>query len=264
VGSLDAVGRSAVACLAAWGLLTVWALILPPFQVLDEVQHAMRATSVLADPWVTAGDSFVVDQHFTNPMSRAPGQALGKLFFKNYNSLQMSDVPAMKARRWGEDPVVDEVREKWPAASYPPLYHWAVFGIAQPATSLLYLTSYQSTYAYRLASIFWAGVSWSVVYGLLERRLGIAAAVRALGMLLGIPMLAYASSGVNPDALAIPLSAGGHPGRLEPRRDRTRRPARGGSSIGRRPGQALRMLWQTFLRYYAGDAGVLWATLPFN
>jgi hypothetical protein len=199
--------RSFLATAAAWLLLSAWALVVPPFQVPDEVQHAMRATSVLSDPWITAGDSFIVDQRHTNPMSRSPGPELGNLFFKSFNSLGAADVARMKRRRWDEYPPMPELRERWPGASYPPVYHWAVFAIAQPATDLLGLTPYQSLAAYRLSSVLLAGLLWGLVYGLLEAAVGWAAAVRGVGLLLGIPMLTFASVGINPDAAALPLSA---------------------------------------------------------
>lgn len=194
-------------CLTAWALLGCWALLVPPFQVADEIQHAMRVTSVLAQPWVADGDSFIVDQRYTNPMTRGAGPQLGKLFFNSFNALTGPDVVALKARHWHELAIGPEVRQHWVGASYPPLYHWAVFALAQPATSLLGLTPYQSTYAYRLASVLLAGALWGLVYLLLDRQVGAPAAAEVLGFLAAIPMLAFASSGVNPDAVALPLSA---------------------------------------------------------
>ncbi|MEO5820960.1 MAG: DUF2142 domain-containing protein, partial [Vicinamibacteraceae bacterium] len=188
-------------------MLAAWALLIPPYQIPDEVQHAMRASSVLADPWVTAGDSFRIDQQRTNPVARNPGPELANLFFTNFNSLSVADVRRMKSRRWDEIPPGPEVRERWPAASYPPVYHWAVFAVAEPVTALLRLTPYQSTYAFRLASVTLAALCWGLVYLLLDQQLGAAAAARAVAMLVGIPMVSFASAGVNPDAVALPLSA---------------------------------------------------------
>jgi hypothetical protein len=53
-------------------LLTLWALITPVYQAPDEVQHAMRATSVRLQPWIAGGDHFIVDQELTHPIAREP------------------------------------------------------------------------------------------------------------------------------------------------------------------------------------------------
>jgi hypothetical protein len=201
------VRQTLLVCLSAWLLLGLWALLVPPYQVPDEVQHAMRTTSVLQQPWGTADDSFIVDQRFTNPMTRNAGPQLGKLFFNGVNCLLAPDIDAMKARRWDEFPIGPEVRQQWAAASYPTLYHLAVFAIAQPVTSLFGLTPYQSTYVFRLASVLIAGALWGLVYLVLERQVGARAAASVLAFVAGIPMLVFASAGVNPDAAALPLSA---------------------------------------------------------
>lgn len=192
---------------SVWTLLSVWALIIPPYQVGDEVQHAMRATSVTLHPWVAGGDHFLVDQHYTNPIARNPGPELGRLFFRGDRYLSITDVVTLKRRAWGELPIVGgAVREYWAGASYPTLYHLSVFALAQPVTAALHLTPYQSTYIYRFASVCLASLLWGLAFRAMRRELGHAAAVRLLVLLLSIPTLVFTSAGVNPDAVVFPLA----------------------------------------------------------
>jgi hypothetical protein len=192
---------------SVWILLSVWALIIPPYQVGDEVQHAMRTTSVPVQPWVAGGDHFVVDQHYTNPIARNPGPELGRLFFRGDRYLSAADIATLRRRAWGEQPLVSgAVRERWAGASYPTLYHLAVFALAQPLTAALHVTPYQSTYVYRLASVFLTGLLWGLAFRAMSGEMGPDAAVRVLVLLLAIPMLAFASAGVNPDAVVFPLA----------------------------------------------------------
>jgi hypothetical protein len=190
-----------------WMLLSVWALIVPPYQVADELQHAIRTTSVTLQPWVAGGDHFLVDQRYSNPIARSPGGELGRLFFRGDRHLTAADVATLKGRAWGELPIVSgAVREQWAGASYPTLYHLTVFALAQPLTALFHLTPYQSTYVYRLASVFLAGVLWGLAFRAMSGEMGRDAAVRVLVLLLAIPTLVFTSAGVNPDAVVFPLA----------------------------------------------------------
>jgi hypothetical protein len=192
---------------SVWILLSSWALIIPPYQVADEVQHAIRTTSVTLQPWVAGGDHFLVDQQRTNPIARSPGGELGRLFFRGDRYLTAADVATLKGRAWGEQPLVSgTVREQWAGASYPTLYHLAVFALAQPLTAVLHLTPYQSTYVYRLASVFLAGLLWGLAFRAMSGEMGRDAAVRVLVLLLAIPTLAFTSAGLNPDAVVFPLA----------------------------------------------------------
>jgi hypothetical protein len=188
-------------------LLTLWAVITPVYQMPDEVQHAMRATSVLIEPWIASGDHFIVDQLHTNPIARDPGPQLGWLFYHADHYLTREDIPRLKGRVWGEQPLTPwPVREYWAGACYPTLYHLAVFALAQPATAIFGLTPYQSTFAYRLASVLLASLAWALAFRGLARAFGVESARRGVFFLLSIPMVVFPSAGTAPDAIVFPLA----------------------------------------------------------
>jgi hypothetical protein len=167
----------------------------------------MRATSVRLQPWIAGGDHFVVDQELTNPIARDPGPQLGWVFYRGDHYLTRADVAVLEGRRWGEQPrTAWPVREYWAGACYPTLYHLAVFALAQPLTQGLGLTPYQSTYAYRLASIVLASLAWALAFRGIARALPLPDARRVVAFLLSIPMLAFASAATVPDAVVFPLA----------------------------------------------------------
>jgi hypothetical protein len=199
--------RSVVVATIVFTLLSAWALLIPPYQVSDEVQHAMRATSVLEQPWLAGDGYFILDQQRTNPIARDPGPYLGKLFFRGDLILTRDDVSRIRARKWGEQPPSrTPVREYWAGSSYPILYHLVVFSVAQPVTVAFKLTPYQSSYAYRFVSVTLATFLWALAFRELSSALGTTKAQRVLTLLLSIPMLVFPSAGTNPDAAVFPLA----------------------------------------------------------
>lgn len=188
-------------------LLTVWALITPVYQAPDEIQHALRAASVRLQPWFAGGDHFIVDQAYANPIARNPGPELGWIIFHGDHYLTRDDVQRLKARRWDEQPRTPwPIREDWAGACYPTLYHLAVFAGAQPITSLLTLTPYQSTFAYRFVSVALASLAWALAFRGLARVLPLPDARRVVFFLLSIPMVIFPSAATTPDAVVFPLA----------------------------------------------------------
>lgn len=191
--------------------LTAWCLIIPPYQVPDEPQHALRAASVMREPWVTDGDQFEVDPRFINPIAEQPGFELGRIFFQGKNWITREHISALKARSWVEKSSAAAHEAKvipWAAASYPPMYHLVVFAIGESVTTVLQLSPYQSSYVYRLSSILLVSLLWSAVFiaihSVVTERLS---ANLLFALLLLNPMLAFTSAGVNPDAVSFPLCA---------------------------------------------------------
>ena len=134
--------------------LGVWAVIRPPFQTPDEVQHHMRTTSVLRDPWVAQPGYWAVDPRFTNPLAYWTPSMLDKLFFNPVNKLSRGDVTALKQIAW-PDTSIQPPSEPYARAiaSYPTLYYLTLFAIAEPVTRLPALTPYDALYAYRFVSL---------------------------------------------------------------------------------------------------------------
>jgi hypothetical protein len=202
---------------------SVWALLRPPYQTPDEVQHHMRATAVLRHPWVAGAGEWSLDPRYTNPLALWTPPSLDKLFFDTSERLTLGEIDALERIPW---PAADgrpapEMYRR-PIASYPTLYYWPVFILGEAATLGLQLTPYQSTYAYRLVSAALAAMLWGVVYVVMRRVLssrsdiggadnsgdtgrGLAAIVVAFLVLN--PMVPFVSSGINPDAVNVPLAA---------------------------------------------------------
>jgi hypothetical protein len=199
-------GRALVAGGAIFTLLGVWALIRPPIQTPDEPQHFVRATSILLGPWVTGADHVAMDFRFINPISWDM-PPLARIIFQPQAHLPRADVERVKAVDWH---ALDATGNRQPLyaaiASYPPLYYGSLFIVSQPIVSAAGLTPYQAFYLYRLASVFLTTLAWVAVYLLLRRTpdtapwAGVIVAVIVL-----IPTASFISSGVNADALSLPL-----------------------------------------------------------
>jgi hypothetical protein len=211
-----AIGLAAVLFL----YFVLWALLRPPYQTPDEVQHHLRATSVLRHPWVAGAGEWTLDPRFTNPLALWTPPSLDKLFFDTSERLTLAEIAALERIPW---PAADgrpgpETFQR-AIASYPTLYYWPVFLLGEGLTRGLHLSPYQSTYAYRIVSAALAAILWGAVYLVMRRVLSPDADADAstnandtsltallVGFLVLNPMVPFMSSGINPDAVNVPLA----------------------------------------------------------
>ena len=148
----------------------VWALLRPPYQTPDEVQHHLRATAVLRHPWTAGAGEWSLDPRFTNPLALWTPASLDKLFFDTGERLTLAEIAALERVPWPADdarPAPEMYRRA--IASYPTLYYWAVFVPGETLTRVLHLTPYQSSYAYRIVSAALAAMLWAAVYVVMRR-----------------------------------------------------------------------------------------------
>lgn len=182
---------------------SVWALIRPPFQTPDEFAHAYKAYSISRTPWLAPDVWVGAYRRFVNPLAQDP--VLNALSGHTVPVLSRSEIARLKGVGWPAAPGWAVEKQPSSAFNYPGLYYLPVFAIGQGATEILALTPYQSTFAYRLATALLAALLWTWVYRVLRQETPHGVPV-FLVVLLN-PMLAFMSSGINPDALLYPLSA---------------------------------------------------------
>ena len=182
---------------------SVWALIRPPFQTPDEYSHAYKAYSVSRTPWLAPDVWVAAYRRFVNPLAQDP--VLNALSGHTVPFLSRSEIARLKGVGWPAAPGWAVEKQPSSAFNYPTLYYLPVFAIGQGATEILALTPYQSSFAYRLATVLLAALLWTWVYRVLRQETPHAVPV-FLVVLLN-PMLAFMSSGINPDAWLYPLSA---------------------------------------------------------
>jgi hypothetical protein len=191
--------------------LVPWAGIKPVLQVPDEPQHLLKANGVLRQPWLTAGAQFDQELRFVNPIALWTPAELDRVFFNGGATLSGSDLERLKREPW---PRADPPRELEPyrvaLASYPAPFYLATFGLSQPLIAASGATAYQAIFVYRLATLLLAAALWIAVDAELRRAPDLRRYRRLLLVfLLANPMLAFISSAMNADALAIPLCIGG-------------------------------------------------------
>jgi hypothetical protein len=199
--------------LAAGGLvlvyLTAWALVRPPLQSPDEPQHLLKANSVRLQPWLNAvPDRFVQERRTANPLALDTPAALDKLFFRVFNALTIDEIDGLRAVPWygPEGPPLASYQRA--IATYPQVYYWAVYGLAEPVIRGLGLSPWDATYAYRLVTCLLVAIVWGLVWDGLERTgLAVADAAALFALTLLTPMLGFMASAVNPDALNTALCA---------------------------------------------------------
>jgi len=187
---------------------TIWALVRPPFQTPDEVQHQMRTTSILREPWVAKPGMWTFDPRFANPLAYWAPPMLDKLFFNPSQRLSRGEVTALKQVGWPDASMRPPAEPYARAiASYPTLYYLTLFALAEPLVQVAHLTPYDSSYAYRLISSALAALCWTLVLLQLTRQPAMRESGMAIGALLVLnPMTAFMSSAVNVDAVNIPLA----------------------------------------------------------
>jgi hypothetical protein len=186
-----------------------WALIKPPYQTGDEPQHHLRTTSILQHPWFAEPSRFALDRRYLNPLAYRPPSAIAKLPFNGGERLTAEEIAQVKATPWIPDGLPRELEPfERVNASYPTLFYLTLFAIAQPLTSALDLTPYQSAFLYRFVTAGLAALLWTAVFvALVRTTVTQAIAGWILALIVLNPMLASLSSGVTPDAASMPLSA---------------------------------------------------------
>jgi len=191
--------------------LAIWAVVKPVMQSPDEPQHLLRANAILQQPWLTAAAEFPHDPRFVNPIALAPTPALGRLFFNESATLSASDIDALKRSAWLPAEQARALRPYHVAlASYPPLYYLTTLALSQPIIAATRASPYQAIFIYRVVTTLLASAAWTLIYVELRRSPTLAAYAGGLvAFLLANPMLAFITSAVNADALAIPLCIGG-------------------------------------------------------
>src|SRR5262249_12553325 len=146
----------------------LWALLKPPMQAPDEPQHAVRADSILQQPWATrTPDTLTIDPRFLNPLVYQPPPNLGKIFFNNLKRLSQADIAFLKGIAW-HDAWPPQPPFRTPLATYPPTYYASVFGAAEVTTAALHLSPYQNVFAYRLWTVVFTGLLWIGVWRALQ------------------------------------------------------------------------------------------------
>jgi hypothetical protein len=203
--------RAAIGVAAVlFAYFVVWGLLRPPYQTPDEVQHHLRATAVLRHPWIAGAGEWSLDPRFTNPLAIWTPASLDKLFFDTSERLTLAEIAALQRTPWppADGRGAPEMFQK-AIASYPTLYYWPVFLLGEGATRTLHLTPYQSTYAYRIASAALAAILWGIVYVVMRRVIGGDTGLPPVivAFLVLNPMVPFVSSGINPDAVNVPLAA---------------------------------------------------------
>ena len=183
-----------------------WAVLRPPFQTPDERQQHLRITSILLHPWFAEPGRFALDARYVSPLAHNQPRPIEKLPFSSDRRVTAPEIVQLEATPWNHAWTLEPFERVY--ASYPTLYYLSVFAIAQPITAGLSLTPYQSSYLYRFVTAAFAALLWAAVYAALRRideTRAIAGWIVAIALLN--PMLAFLSSGINADAVSLPLSA---------------------------------------------------------
>jgi hypothetical protein len=189
--------------LAVFGYLACWALLRPPLQSPDEPQHLLKAVSVREQPWFNAvGNRFVLDRARVNPLAVDTPPELGKLFFQSINALSIRDIDAARQTPWLAVEGAPIAPYQVAIATYPQVYYWSVFLLAEPVVRGFGLDPWDATYVYRLVTCALVALLWGLVWRATQRLDLPSELASALVVLpLATPMLAFISSAVNPDAV---------------------------------------------------------------
>ena len=169
---------------------------------------------MLRHPWVAGPGEWTIDPRFTNPFALWTPPSIDKLFFDTSERLTLAEIAALKHTPWpGPDGRAAPETFQKAIASYPTLYYWPVFLLGEGLTRVLHLSPYQSTYAYRIVSAALAAILWGVVYLVMRRVLPSSSssgaeslAAMIVAFLVLNPMVPFMSSGINPDAVNVPLA----------------------------------------------------------
>jgi hypothetical protein len=192
--------------LLTWAFFSAWGVLRPPFQSPDEFAHYIRVQSAPYQPWIGLDSMVTVSAGDLSPLI-ANGK-LHQLPFHAGQRLNRREVWELKNATWPNNSAASQTTEaETSAARYPPLYYDCLYFIGHPLTHLLALSPYDSHYLYRLITALLAALLWVIVYISLD---GIGLERPHWPLLLMVvlnPMLAFMSSGINPDAWVYPLVA---------------------------------------------------------
>ena len=195
----------AILATAIFLYLCWWAVLRPPFQTPDERQQHLRITSILLHPWFADPGRFALDARYVSPLAHNQPRPIEKLPFSPNERVTAPEIAQLEATPWNRTWTLEPFERIY--ASYPTLYYLSAFAVAQPITEGLSLTPYQSSYLYRFVTAAFAALLWTAVYAALRRideTRAIAGWIVAIALLN--PMVAFLSSGINADAVSIPLS----------------------------------------------------------
>ncbi|MPZ17096.1 MAG: DUF2142 domain-containing protein [Luteitalea sp.] len=198
--------------LVTWAALFVlfgsWAVIRPPLQSPDEVDHFARVLSMARQPWVAFGEEVRLPGGLLTPFVLRGNEPVGarKLMFDGEAQLTRSEITDLKRSALGFTAADDDhvLSHAW---AYPPAYYLPVFLVGRALTGGLALSPYDAFYAYRLASAALSALLWVLVARALggvftrsgDRRL-------AFLLMVSTPMVTFLASSVNADAAMLPLS----------------------------------------------------------
>jgi hypothetical protein len=205
VAARPSLGTLAALAVAIALYLCWWAVLRPPFQTPDERQQHLRITSILLHPWFADPGRFALDARYVSPLAHQQPHPIEKLPFSPDEHVTAAEIVQLEATPWNRTWTLEPFERVY--ASYPTLYYLSVFAVAQPVTSVLSLSPYQSSYLYRFVTAAFAALLWTAVYAALCRIVetqAIAGWIVAIALLN--PMLAFLSSGINADAVSFPLS----------------------------------------------------------
>jgi hypothetical protein len=183
--------------------LSLWAFLKPPGQSPDEIAHLAKVFSIPQAPWFTPAGFFDMDKRIYNPVMDYPAIHFVPLHYDQ--KFTKKDYIAMKSLEWGHETGQRKVQTS--AHSYPGLYYITIFLCSEFLKKTFSLSPFETFYAYRLITAWFAAMLWLWTY----HALGLPAIkpyrkFLFWGIVL-IPMLGFMSSSVNPDAFAFPLTA---------------------------------------------------------
>lgn len=195
--------RSVIVVMLVFAYFSLWAFLKPPGQSPDEIAHLAKVFSIPQHPWLTPAGMFEIDKRLYNPVMDYP--AIHSVPFHYDRKFTQHDYISMKSLRWRDEAGQREVQTS--AHSYPGLYYITVFLCSELLKKIYRLSPFETFYAYRMITAWFAAMLWLWVYYALRPP-----AIRPYrkflfwGIVL-IPMLGFISSSVNPDAFAFPLTA---------------------------------------------------------
>lgn len=186
---------------------SLWTLVKPILQAPDEPQHVMRAESIARTPWIARDIAIDPDPRTVNALAYDHPAALWNIISHVSTPLTAQDLAAFEQVPWGQaGSHIPVAPFRIAIASYPPLYYWTAFALAQPVTRLLSLSPYDAIWAYRFATGFVVALLWVAVFVELRRLPETRALAPALlAFLLLNPMVGYLSGAVHTDGASIAL-----------------------------------------------------------
>jgi len=205
------VRRSVSILMIVFAYFSLWAFIKPPGQSPDEIAHLIKVFSIPQHPWLTPAATFELDKRLYNPVIDYP--VIDLVPHQYDQKFTKKDYIAMKILKWDDKAGHREVQTN--AHSYPALYYITISLCSEFLKNACHLSPFQTFYAYRLITAWFAAMLWLWIYRALKTVQSAKCKVQNVqpyrkflfwGIVL-IPVLGFMSSSVNPDAFAVPLTA---------------------------------------------------------